>query len=272
VAIQYLGVTQQRNGNFSPYDCAGNRIAASPNQGLLALGPLNATIDNLGTNPNDAYFNAVVAAGVKDTFSILLCSQDGVMWLGGWDPSYATGPAQYTPLRQNGAGWVVELDGVALGNTALGGAVQNAYLDTGTYGFNLPTGAFGAFLTAILNDAAATRIFGSGVLDRAFFNQADCAAPLGGQTAAEIDAALPPMTLTLPSVEGGKMTLSFPATESYLLPWTSPSGQREYCGGVAGAATDEGYTTLGDTITRANITIYDVGNMRVGFAPQSYCK
>ena len=77
-------------------------------------------------------------------------------------------------------------------------------IDTGTWGFYMPTAAYSAVVAAVTADPGATTVFGAGKLSASFFANAfdgnGCLAPVGGQSQAQIDAALPPMTLTLPGL------------------------------------------------------------------------
>ena len=95
---------------------------------------------------------------------------------------------------------------------------------------------------------------------------------LKAPTPAELDATLPPMTMTLPSVGGGSFTLSLPATASYLVPATPPdAGTLEYCLAIQDAANNHGYSILGGPLLRANITLFDLAHAQLGFVPQSFC-
>ena len=97
-------------------------------------------------------------------------------------------------------------------------------------------------------------------------------APAGAPTEAEVDAALPPMTLTLPSVGGYSFTLSFPATASYLVAATpAAGGPVEYCLAIQDSATTGNYSIFGGPMMRANITLFDVAHAQLGFVPQSFC-
>ncbi len=269
VTIEFAGMTSQTSF-FSGANCDGTQATTSLSEGILGLGPID--LDTIGTNNDDAYFNELVASGVTDTMAVLLCSTDGVMWFGGYDPSYASGSPQYTSMSDN-QGWLVSLSSIGLGSTNLGGADSQSVVDTGTSLFYMPTSAFNSLVSALSTDSGATSVFGSGALSSSFFGSQslNCISPTGGQTQSEIDAALPSMTLTFPGVSGGSFTLTMPATQSYLLPVTSGSSL-QYCPGIQDEGAQSGQTIIGDTALRAYITIFDEGNQQVGFAPQSYCQ
>jgi hypothetical protein len=103
------------------------------------------------------------------------------------------------------------------------------------------------------------------------FGKNACVAPAGTATQAQVDATLPPMTMTLPSVGGGSFTLGLPATASYLVPVTPAGGTLEYCLAIQDAANNGGYSILGGPLLRANITLFDLAHARLGFVPQSFC-
>ena len=88
---------------------------------------------------------------------------------------------------------------------------------------------------------------------------------------ADVDATLPPMTMTLPSVGGGSFTKSMPATASYLVPATPAGGTLEYCLAIEDSASNGGYSILGGPLLRANITLFDLTHAQLGFVPQSFC-
>jgi hypothetical protein len=261
VTISVAGITDQKNF-FYDYGCPG-----TANQGILGLGELG--LDTIGTSPTDAYFPALVQQGVPDIVSLLLCSNKGLLWFGGYDPSYASGPPQYTPMSQFYS-WAVDLKSIGYGTQDLGGGDSDSIVDTGTWGFYMWHAAYTALVAAVGADPAAATTFGAGTLDATFFSSNGCAAPLGGQTQAQIDAALPPLTLTLPAMSGGTFTLSLPATQSYLAAYPG-NGPNQYCAGVADSSMTGNVTLIGGTVLQAYITILDEGAQRIGFAPQSYC-
>jgi hypothetical protein len=265
VAMKIAGITKQSQF-FANYDCGG-----AYNQGILGLGPLD--LDTIGSAKTDEYFPALVQQGVPDVLALLLCSNKGTLWFGGYDEAAASGPPQYTPMTMSSA-WTVNLLSIGLGAQSLGGADGQSMIDTGTWGFYMPTAAYSALVSAVTADPGATTVFGAGKLSANFFANAfdgsGCLAPVGGQSQAQIDAALPPMTLTLPGLSGDPFTLTLPATQSYLAPF-SFFGATLYCPGIADNAVIGNVTILGGTVLQAYITILDEGKQQVGFAPQSSC-
>ena len=217
VTIDFGGITSQTQffQNATCDSLVTGQQNPSPYQGILGLGPID--LDTIGQSNDDAYFNELVANGVTDTMATLLCSSGGLLWFGGYDPQYATAGAsvQYTPMTNSGY-WSVSLSGIGLGTTSLGGADTNAIVDTGTGAFLMGASAISSLESQLASNSGATSTFGSGALGSNFFNGGiNCIQPTGGQTTAQIDAALPPLTLTFPTASGGKaFTLNMPASQS----------------------------------------------------------
>lgn len=270
VSMYFAAITSQSEF-FIDQDCSGNM--GSTSQGILGMGPLD--LDTIGTNPGDAYFPALVqAAGISNLFAVQLCALGGRMWLGGYDSSIMTGPPQYTPIvplnSETQPYYAVGLSDVGIAGVSLGATDYGPSLvDTGTYGFLMPDDAFTALVTAVSASPGATQAFGANKINMDYFNNGNCINAAGSQTRAEVDAEMPPMSLTFPTAEGGSFTLHMPATESYLIPITS-GGTTCY---LAGAASSGGIaeTVIGASVQAANISIFDPANNRIGFAPATGC-
>jgi hypothetical protein len=87
---------------------------------------------------------------------------------------------------------------------------------------------------------------------------------------AQLDASLPAMSLTFPAVGGGTFEVRLPPTQSYLIPSTKTSGQ--YCGGIEnGGPAGTGTVILGDAVMSSQLTVFDIGQNQIGFAPQGEC-
>ncbi len=271
VTVDFGGITD--NKQFLPdYTCSGGSLAEATVSGILGLGPLD--LDSIGQQDDDAYFNELVQQGVTDTLAVLLCPRGGgYLWFGGYDSDRTSGTPQYTPMSRS-AYWTVNAVAFGLGTGTgakdLNASDSEALVDTGTDLFYMPETAFTAFVDAMSDSTAAAEIFGVGVLSESFFSHVGCAAPTGGQTEADINAALPPFTIELPLVGGGLFTLVLPATESYLTPDLAGSGQ--YCAAAVSSGSDEaGSTILGDSVLHANVTIFNEARNRIGFVPQTAC-
>jgi hypothetical protein len=263
VQLDFGGITSQQQF-FLQEDCSGGN--GQQGEGLLGLGPIG--LDTIGTANNDAYFTDLVATamGIRDVFAVNLCTQGGNIWFGGYDPSFASGVPLYTPLVSNGY-WSVSITSIGLGTkTFANSGDSGAVVDTGTGTFLMPSAAYAALVAELSQDPGVVSVFGANSFNQNFFSNGNCLSPNGGQTQAEVDAALPALQVTLPRVGGGSFTLSMPATQSYLALF---GGQ--YCAAV-GDGAQLGGTIWGAPSLRAYLTVFDVGNNQIGFVPQSACK
>ena len=96
-----------------------------------------------------------------------------------------------------------------------------------------------------------------------------CATAKSGVTTQQIDAAMPPLTMTFAGTSGD-FTISAPATHSYLL----AVGGGMYCIGMANGASaglPNGFALMGDIGLRGFVTIFDRVHKQVGFAPSKGC-
>jgi hypothetical protein len=268
VTVNVVGISSNVEF-FTAVDCTQQPLSggAPQYQGILGMGPIG--MDTIGQEADDAYFNALVAEGVADSFGLLLCSVGGRAWFGGYDSTLASGPPRYTPLSKP-SGWAISVSSIGLGATNVGEGAPQSIVDTGTQFYSMPDAAYQSFISQ--TDSGFATIFGSDTLSSIYAAHRTCVAPGGGQTQAQIDAVLPPMTMTLPSVGGGSFTLSLPATASYLVPATpADGGALQYCLAIADSTQTGGYSILGGPMLRANITLFDLADARVGFIPQDFC-
>jgi hypothetical protein len=263
VTLEFGGITSQRQF-FLMEDCSGGN--GQQGEGLLGLGPIG--LDTIGMASNDAYFTDLVATsmGMADVFAVNLCTSGGNMWFGGYDQSYASGPAEYSPLVNNGY-WGIAITSIGLGSTTFSNSGDNsAVVDTGTGSFLMPSSAYSALVSALDSNSEATSIFGSGMLSQVLGGN-NCVQPTGRQTQEEIDAALPKLVVTVPKVGGGSLQLSMPATQSYLALMAGA-----YCGGIGDNSQLGGQTIWGAPALRAYITVFDIAHSQIGFAAQSSCE
>jgi len=233
-------------------------------QGILGLGaPANA---EPGT---DSYTAFVQASGVPPVLSFELCNTAGTMWLGGYDAASASAAPTYTPMlaiNDNNAFYTINVDDLKLGGTSLGYATaadfQEPIVDTGTSLFYLPNDIFDAMLSAINASSGFQSLFPAQRLTSEGCVQA------AGVTDAMVDADLPAMSVDLPSVTAGApdVTITSPPSRSYLY----DNGNGQFCLAIAGGGTTDA-STLGITFLRGFVTVIDIGNSRVGFAPDTGC-
>ncbi len=262
VSLDFVDIKSQ---STNPQFFAGNEY-----QGIFGMGP--AALLDPGTT---AYFDAVTAAGVAKVMGFELCPTDGTMWLGGYDETHVASPVQYTPLLSTGDNadfYSADMTAMAIGGTNLGvtaATFDNPIVDTGTSLFYIPSAAETALVKDLNANTAFKSLFPSQTLTDPTTSNSDtagCVTASSGTTSATVDAMLPKLSLTFSGVGGGSITISAPALASYFY----DTGGGQYCLVVYGGG-DQGNATMGDAFMRAFVTVIDVANKKIGFAPTSHC-
>jgi hypothetical protein len=242
---------------------------SSPNsiQGILGFGPAAAA--SAGTT---GFFEQLVATtGMPNVFATQLCDTGGTLWLGGYDVTATTGPVQYTPKATTGLANVYHQ--VTLASVTVGGmtvpvsTATPSAVDTGTSVFLVGSTPYAALSAAIQANATFTQIFGAGFFPAVSASPApNCKAGIT-QTKAQLDAMLPPLTLTMgssPAIE-----VQAVATESYLM-----NIEGEWCTGMLGY--DFGQyplaSIMGAALLKSNVVVFDQVQNRIGFAPHATCQ
>jgi hypothetical protein len=183
------------------------------------------------------------------------------MWLGGYDPAAASASPLYTEMNTALPYYVVNLAGLTLGGDSVGFSPTFAIADTGTTLFYVPTAVANGVKARA---SAATDLFGT----FSSMQGVDCAMAQPGVTAAQIDAALPPLSLTFDDPTGTPFTVESPATRSYLF----DGGGGLWCVGlVDNAQLGANIVLMGDMGLRGFVTIFDLDHQQVGFAPDRGC-
>jgi hypothetical protein len=264
VPVKFVAIDTQ-SMFFRPGVSCG--ASASGYQGIIGFDRASAAV--MGTN---AFFDQFVAAkGIPDVFATQLCDNGGTLWLGGYDTNAATGAPQYTPFTTDAASsyyYTVDLQTIAVNGTTasvpITGQINDTVVDTGTTAFILATNAFNSLTTAIAGTPGFTQTFGAGAGGAAWFSsQQPCGAP--GATKAQIDAAMPGLTLTF----GGGVTLQMPASESYLVSFGG-----YWCSLMIAAPSSAQFplaALMGSPMLRSYITVFDRAGGRVGFVPHAAC-
>jgi hypothetical protein len=228
-----------------------------------------------GTN---GFFDQVVAAGtVPNVFATRFCSSEGTLWLGGYDPAFATAPPVFTPMTLLGSPYttglgvyVVDLVSIAVAGTPVPIATASfpgTVLDTGASIWSLPPAALSALTNAIASSPAFSHIFGSA--SSSFFSTTSSRVSLT-QTKAQLDAVLPPLTLTFGTAPA--VSIQATATESYLVTDGHGTWSPAMTSRAPNQSTYPGIAAiLGPPILRSNVVIFDRANKRVGFAPHKAC-
>jgi hypothetical protein len=164
--------------------------------------------------------------------------------------------------------YTVDLASITVAGTTVAiptGSYTGTILDTGSSGSSVSPAAFSALDAAIAGSPAFSAIFGASA--SSFLSGNACITLT--QTKAELDAALPPLTLTFGTSPGVSALAS--ATESYLL----THGGGEWCPAITSRAPDAAFAgiaaILGAPMLVSNVVIFDRANQRVGFAPHTPC-
>jgi hypothetical protein len=259
VMLNFVDITTQ-HGFFS----------SNEYQGILGMGPA-ALLD-----PNTTgYFNQLEAAGVAPIMAFELCPSDGTMWLGGYDPSHVASAPQYTPILTTGTNadfYSINMTAMSIGGQNLGvssATFDGPIVDTGTSLFYVPNTAETALISKINSSTGFHALFPNKTLTdptNSTSSTAGCVTAGSGVTDAMVDAMLPALSMTFPAVGGGSITVNAAPLASYF----QNAGGGQYCLTVFGGG-DQGNATMGDSIMRAFVTVIDLGNKKVGFAPSSHC-
>jgi hypothetical protein len=262
LGLTFAAIDSQSNGFFT----AGNCIVGAPlrmnDQGILGLGPAD-----LALSPTQGYLdNLAQRGGTADVFSVQLCGVGGRIWFGGYDPAYTTATPQYTAMVASPY-YAVTVSDVLAGGTSLGYGATTfgpSLVDTGTTAFFVPDNVF----TSLTSTVAANATFALNFGGASWFTNGFCTTPNNGLTAAQLDAALPTLTLKFPSsTPAGFISVQLLATESYLLRIEDTMGNAFYCPAVFPSTM----TIIGGNMMRSQITIFDRQGSQIGFAPRQSC-
>jgi hypothetical protein len=247
---------------FMPVTCQGT---PAPYQGIIGFAPAMSAVP--GTN---GYFDDLVATGfTPNLFAIQLCDTGGTLWLGGYDMTHVTAPVQYVPMPATFLGqysYVVDLQQVVVDGTTVplaNGDYTLSLLDTGTSSFILNTAAYNAVTAAITGDS----VFQSTVSTNPhwFDNEDDCVSLT--QTEAELNAALPTMTLVYGT--SPQVTIQAVASESYLFNYDGM-----WCPALYSYPSSDEFPfagIIGSPVLKSAVTVFDRAGSRVGFAPHAPC-
>jgi hypothetical protein len=269
VSTVFADITRQKQF-FQSYDCSGNMASVVPQQGILGMGP-----PDLLDGATQDFFNQFVAGSMlPKSFSVQLCPEgNGNMWLGGFDPSYMAGLPRYTSMPFGNQFWEVTATMSFQGAQLATGS--DAILDTGTSINILPTAVFNAITVGLQNNTALTTLFGNTAYNDLFGSMGGCDNTIAGQSLRDVNAALPSMQVTFQASDGsGPFTLDVPATGSYLTVVVQ-GGVDYYCAGIADSAQSglgSNQTLFGDLFLSSFITVFDIANDRIGFAPEIACQ
>jgi hypothetical protein len=213
----------------------------------------------------------MTATKVPDVFATQLCDSGGMLWLGGYDSTFTTAAPQYTPMLTTPQEYyAVNLKSITVeGKTAAVGTSQYpaTVIDTGTQFFTMPSVAYTVVVPAIVSSPQFQTIFGQGVEWFLGVNNPNLGCTAIHRTKAELDVALPPLTMTFGS--NPEVSIQVLPTESYLVP-----AQDMWCPGLVAFDPSPSLpvSILGAPVMRGSVIIFDRAKRRVGFAPHTPCK
>ena len=224
-------------------------------QGIIGFGPAGAALS--GTD-------SFVAQRPTSEFALQLCPDSGTLWLDGYDPAHTQSAPQYTPMQTNGVYYQMTVSAASVGGTSIA-LTGHAIPDSGTTAIVVGSSAgVTALENAVTSSSGYQQIFGSQSIE----SELDP----GSNTRAQIDAALPPLEFTLPGAGGGTITLSLPASQSYLLDdGTGYQFTVEADSSLSQGTGGQVDIIFGDMFMRQFVTVFDVADGKAGFAPQTGC-
>ena len=266
--MAFVAMEDQHNFFNPKAQCPG---AAEPlvQHGILGLGRAAAALQ--GT---DSLINSLQNQGRAETASFALDDLGGTMWVGGYDPQTVSDPPAFFPLLQSSSLlntqalqglYVLQATELGIGGAALGEATQNLLLpvDTGTPGFILPTAAYAAVTAALTANPGYQANFSA-----SFLSAGACVPANTATTPDEVDAALPPVSLTFTTADGKGAVVTLPATRSYLQLGVSGDGKHPYYCPVL-TASDMGVGLFGASMMRSLVVIFDASGKQVGLAARA---
>jgi cathepsin D len=266
VLLRFAAITTQKNF-FEPVTCT----SGGGYQGILGLD--RATSEAAGTT---AFFDRFVAAkGIANVFATKLCDTGGTLWLGGYDTTAATAAPQYTPVTTDTAStyyYTVDLESIEVAGAsspiAIAGrsAYHDTVVDTGTTAFVVPNSVLDDLAGAIARSPGFSQLFGGDAGASWFSTETPCGA--ANATKAQIDAALPSLTMTFGKNPG--RTISMAASDSYFVRFPG-YGWCSLLSPVPAGISFPFAAIVGSPFLRTQITIFDRANGRIGFAPHAGC-
>jgi hypothetical protein len=262
MALVRFAAIDNQSTFFQPMKCGST---PSPFQGIIGFAPQPSAVT--GT---DGYFDDLVGSGfMPNIFATQLCETGGTLWLGGYDPTAVSAPVQYVPMSTSffaQFSYLVRLAQIVVDGTSVTvptGGYMDSLLDTGTSEFILNTATFDAITAVLTTDPA----FQTNVsMNPSWFGNPNNCLSLT-MTKAELDAALPPMTLIYGT--GPTVSIQAVATESYLLSYAG-----EWCPALASYPASGSFpfaAVVGSPVLKSSVTVFDRAGSRVGFAPHAPC-
>jgi hypothetical protein len=257
--VSFAGESSNVNMRFGSIQSQTNFFQGF-DQGIIGFA--SSTIALSGT---DSVIAKRMAAGANGQFAFQFCTNDGKLWMGGYDAAATQSAPQLSPMVPLSAiqpFYEVSVQGAKIGGTSVT-LSGSAVADTGTSILVVSSAQAKSITSAISNSAGFKATFPGVTL-----TGGACFDP-GALTHAQIDAALPAMAITLPLAGGGTFDLTLPATQSYLLDQQAEG--MGMCYAVESINQPGIPIIMGDTILRGFVTVFDVTGKTIGFAPQKGC-
>lgn len=264
VPLKFGAMTSQSQF-FEPTQC---QIHSGGVQGIVGFGPTASAFP--GTN---GFFDIYAGTEmIPDLFAMSLCDTGGTLWLGGFDGTAVAAPPQWTAMMPGQFSleyYLIDFESMTIGTTNIqiaNGSGIDSLVDTGTSIFVVPTMAYQTITSAVEATPYFQTAFGANA-SSLFANSDAVSCAQISATKADLDANLPPLTLTF-GTGASAITINAKATDSYLY----SAGNQQWCSGIAGFDMGGGPpATLGAPILKSNVVIWDRGNQRIGFAPHADC-
>ena len=262
--MSLAAITSQTGGFFGSGDCSLGNSGTNSSQGIMGLaGP------DIAISGTTGYLDALNSQqSFPDIFAVQLCMTGGNIWFGNFDSTYTASAPAYTPILQTGAYYYVNLTDMLVNTTSVGGTASSfadgIIVDTGTTLGIFPQTIYDTLTSDITANATFAAKFAPNA--SSWFDNGQCTS-VPSMTEAQLDAALPPLKLQLDQVGGGTLTVSLPATRSYL-DMHEMGGVKYYCPGIAPDG-GSGPDIIGGSLLRSQIVIFDRNSAQIGFAPQN---
>ena len=250
--------------NFGAISTQTNFFHDASHEGILGLG--TPQLLEPGTT---SYFAAEATAGVTPELAFELCDDHGTMWVGDYDPFAASGTVQYTSMQQSGQApfYGVAPSDMGIGGVSLGfdnSTFQTPIVDTGTSLIYLPSTVITALTASVSASPGFQALFPNQTLSAT--DNSGCVMAKVGTLYSDVNAMLPKLSLTFPTADNtSTFTVNLNAAESYL----ALGGNEMYCLDIFDDSANG--PIFGDAMLRGMVTVIDVANSQVGFAPDQGC-
>jgi hypothetical protein len=233
-------------------------------QGILGLGP--ADLLETGTT---SFLDELAADGHDEILAFQLCPDSGTMWRGGFEPAAVAAspiPTPMLPIDDSQKFYAVQVTGLSVGTTSLAStaALGATIVDTGTSVSYVPTAVADALVAQVNGSAGFTALFPGQMLGGV--NRSQCVSA-AGVTVAQVDAMLPPLSISFPSIIGdASTTFQLVPSRSYFL----PQGER-FCLSIIDSGSDAPGALIGDAMLQSFVTVFDIPDQQIAFARSVGC-